>query len=239
MSYGYGYYPQDPVAALLAPARRASVMMFILAAPLVLCGAFMGLIAAVVKNADPAQLSAEQSAQLQAIEQKLAPMGVTLAGALTAFTVITLVIGVLLIVLGVAVRRGGMGSVVGSIIVCCLLGLFAGLSVFGGIAEAAKGQVEGFIGMCFWGVALVLLVVALVSLFQAARNAGQVAAYRGGMGMGGYPQGYPPQGYGQAPAGPIYPSQQPQTWQQPGVGPWGQPNPPMPPPPPPPSDRQG
>jgi len=117
------------------------------------------------------------------------------------------------------VRRGGIGTAVASMILCCLLVLIAGLSLVGGFIEASQGQSQGWMGICLWGVILALLICTLVSLFQAARNSGKVNAFR----MAGYAamqQQYAAGASGQYGA---HPSQQPQAWQQPGVGPRGQP----------------
>jgi hypothetical protein len=249
LPYGYGYYGQDPVAALLAPAKRASIVMFILAGLMLPCG---GLLALAGAAADFSQLPPQQAAQIQAAEQQLSSVGWSLKQMFVAMGMFMLVPGLIFLGLAVAVRRGGMGSVVTSIIFCGLVGLLTGLGV---VANLAQGN---GCGAAMFLIGLLGLIMAEVFLFQAAGRAGQIAAYRGG-GMGAYGQTYPQPGYGQGPqaygqqqAPPQYPSQQPQTWGQPGAGQWGQPQqqawgqqqqqfppPPAPPPPPPPaSDRQ-
>jgi hypothetical protein len=227
------------MAVLLAPAKRASVSMFVLSGLLIPCGLLLGLLFAAFSNMDLSKLPAENSAQIRLAEQQLGQLGMTVPGFLLGAGLTTLIIGVLLLILGVLVRRGGLGSAVTSIIVCCMLALGAVLSVVGGVSGSAQGQGEAVIGTCVWGILLVVLIFTLVWLFQAARNSGHVAAYR--MGYQNQMQQY--QQYGQM-YPPQHPSQQPQNWQQPGQGQWGQPawppQPPQqqqnwPPPPPPPS----
>lgn len=235
-SYGYGYYPQDPLEALLKPARRASVLMFIIGGLLLPCGALLPIASSKV---DPSQLPPQQAAQYQQMEQQLTNIGWSLTQFYAVVGACMSIPGVVLLILGAVVRRGGMGGVVTSILFCGLIGLGVGLMFLTLLAQG--GVVEAGIAL----IVLVGLIAALVFLFQAAGRASQVSAYRGAGMVGAYPQPYP-QGYGQPQQGPIYPSQQPQTWQQPGVGPWGQgqagwgqANPPVPPPPPPPLDREG
>jgi amino acid transporter len=110
------------------------------------------------------------------------------------------------------------------------MGLLAGISIVGGLSGAAQGQGQAVMGVCVWGALLILLIFALVSLFQAAKNSGKLNAARMGYQaqMQQYQQGYPQQ-----------PSQQPQSWQQPGQGQWGQPAwPPQPQQPPQPPQQQ-
>jgi hypothetical protein len=213
--------------------------MFVLTGLMIPCGLLMGLMATMISKADLSQLPPESAAMLHQAEQQFAAAGITMSGFFGFVSIAMVVLGVLSLVLGVMLRKGGLGSIVTSIIVCCVLGLMAGLSVLGGLSGAAQGQGQALLGTCMWGVMLMLLVYALVSLFQAAKNSGPLNAYR--MGYQGQVQQYQQgaQMYGQ-------PSQQPQNWQQPAQGPWGQPawppqpqQPPQqqwPPPPPPPSN---
>ena len=225
----YGYSYQDPMAQLLAPAKRASVCLFVLAGLMIPCGGLLGLVGAFFAKADFSQVPAETAAMLRQVEQQFATMGITLSGFFLGLAVFMLVMGMVALLLGVFVRRGGLGSIVCSIILCCVMGLLAGISIVGGVSGAAQGQGQAVMGICMWGALLVLLIFALVSLFQAARNSGQLNAAR--MGYQSQMQQYQ-QGYVQQP-----PSQQPQSWQQ-QPGQWGQPAwPPQQPPPPPPQNQ--
>jgi hypothetical protein len=205
--------------------------MFILAGLLIPCGALMGLLSTAVGKLDVSQLPPESAAEFQKLEQLLSASGWTLAQVFLAMSLGTLVAGFVLLALGIFVRRGGMGSAVTGIIVCCLLSLMALMSVFGSVMSLAQGNGQAAMPACIWGVLLVVFLYTLISLFQAAKNSGQISAYRMGYSQGfpTYPQNYPPQA----------PSQQPQTWQQPPAGQWGQPAwPPTPQPPQPPKPPQ-
>jgi len=215
--------------------------MFILAGLMIPCGAIMGLVAAVLGKADLSQLPPETAAQFQKLEEQLSGMGVSLSGLFMATSLVMVVVGLTMLILGIVVRRGGMGSVVTSIIVCCLLSLVAVLSVLSGMMGASQGR-DVLAPTCIWGVFLAVLIFTLVSLFQAAKNSGQLNAYQ--MGYQAQFQQYQQQNYP--------PSQQPQNWQappqqwnQPAWPPTAQPPqppqqqqnwPPPPPPPPPPSN---
>jgi hypothetical protein len=220
----------NPLDQLLAPARRASVIMFVIAGLLLPCGLLSGIAAAFISSADLSQMPAESAAMFRKMEQQLASMGLSMAAVVTTAAVIMLVLGIALIVIGVIVRRGGMGGAVAGIVISCVLLLFAGMSVLAAVTKGAG------LDACVWGIFLVLVIFLLVSLFGAARNAGRVAAMRaqfGGM-MPYYPQdmsgqqaGYPP---------PQQQQQWPPPGQWPGQGGWAPPPPPPPPgqqPPPP------
>jgi hypothetical protein len=233
MPYGYGYFGQHPLDQLLAPARRASVLMFIVAALLLACGLLAGAAGAVFASGDLSQLPPDAAAQFRQMEQQLANMGLTVKGVFTGLAVIVAVVGVAMLVIGIVVRRGGMGAAIAGIILTCILALLAGLSVLSGIVEVGRGHAGAAVGVCMWGVMLAVLIFLLVWLFGAARNAGQVNAVRAQYGDPSaygatpqYPQGQP--GYPQPPP--------PQQWPPPPQGPghqggWGQPPPPPPPPP--------
>jgi len=188
----YGYPYQDPAAQLLAPAKRASVCLFVLAGLMIPCGGLMGLVGAFLGKADFSQLPAETAAMLRQVEQQFATMGITASGFFVGLAVFMLVMGMLALLFGVMVRKGGLGSIVCSIILCCVMGLLAGISVVGGLSGAAQGQGQAVMGVCVWGALLILLIFALVSLFQAARNSVKLNAYR--MGYQSQAQQYPPQG---------------------------------------------
>lgn len=251
MPYGYGYYPQNPVDQLLAPARRASVIMFVIGALMLVCGLGIGAMGAMISSMDLSQLPPESQAVLNQFEQQMAGSGFTLSGVLTAVAVVITVLSIAMIVVGVFVRKGGMGAAITGIILACIMVLFAGLSIFGGVSQMSQGQ-GGAGGTCFWTLFLGALIWLLVSLFGAAKNSGQVAAARqgqfGGMAMQQYGQpGYPPQQQQQQWGPP--PPQQPGQWPNQGWGPPPGSQPPpqapppqqqhWPPPPPPPSQEGG
>lgn len=194
---------------LSAPAKRASIFMFIISGLMFLCS--VGILA----ESDPSNVPPAQAAQVQQAEQQLATMGMSFAVMLKIFTGIGVAMGLLFILLGVFVRGGGMVSVIFSIILCCIMVLGFGLF---GLAAMAQGAAAG---ACIPGISSILVICALVFLFQAAGNAGRLAAYRSAYAMASYQAGSIQPG--------LNPSQQPQVWQQPGQ--WNQPNWPPPPPP--------
>src|SRR5205823_13145661 len=174
--YGYGYYPNDPLNTLLAPAKRASVFMFVMCGFMIPCGLLFSLFAGILKGMDRSQLQPDQQAALAQAEQQFAGLGLSVPDILMVLGITSLIFGILLLVLGVFVRRGGLGAAVASIILCCLLILIAGLSVAGGIMQVSQGEGKAFAGICLWGLFLIMLICAVVFLFQAARNSGKVSA---------------------------------------------------------------
>jgi hypothetical protein len=230
-TYGYGYFGQDPLGDLLLPAKRASICMFVLSALTLPCGVLAGLLWGMLVKG---RLPPEMNAQYQQLEEQLSSMGLSLSGLAATIASALLIVGVIMVVLGVMVRRGGLGSVVVGIIVCGLLALFALLSVAGSVLQAGQRGGEALGGACLWGVVLVLLIFTLVFLIQAAGKASKIAAYRQSL-----PHAYGAVGVpGYAPAA-LWPQQQS------GVGQWGQggwapgsPSSAVPPPPPPPPPSQ-
>lgn len=220
MPYGYGSYSQDPLNTLLAPAKRASIFLFIMAGLMIPCGLFIGLASLM----DFSQFASDPN--FQQVEKQFATIGWTLSGLFKAMAVVILIPGVLFLFLGVMVRRGGMGSIVSSIILCCLMALFAALAIFGGVVQASQGGAQALLGIVIWLALLISLIATLVFLFQAAKNSSAVNNFR--MGYHTHPQQnqqYPPNYQ------PPSPSQQPQSFQQP-PNQWGQPTwPPQQPPP--------
>jgi hypothetical protein len=217
--YGYGYYPNDPLNTLLAPAKRASVFMFIMCGFMIPCGLLVSLLAGILKGVDRSQLPIDQQAAMAQAEQQFSGLGLSMPAILMVLGITSLIFGILLLVLAVFVRRGGIGAAVASIIFCCLLVLVAGLSVAGGVIEASQGESKALAGSCLWGVFLIMLICTVVFLFQAARNSGKVNAFR----MAGYAAMQQQYAAGAGQQYGAHPSQQPQAWQQPGVGQWGQP----------------
>ena len=135
--YGYGSSHQDPLALLLAPAKKASIFLFIMGALMAPCGLLAGLMSWMSSRADLSSLPSDQTAQIRQMEQQFAAVGLTLSGVLMFASVVLTFTGILMLIFGAAVRRGGMGTIVSSIILCCLVGLIALLQVFAGFYQAA------------------------------------------------------------------------------------------------------
>ena len=64
---------------------------------------------------------------LRQVEQQFASIGWSVSGFFTALAVFMLIMGMLALLFGVLVRKGGLGSIVCSIILCCVMGLLAGI----------------------------------------------------------------------------------------------------------------
>lgn len=196
--------------------------MFIMAGLMIPCGLLVGLASAF----DFSQMSSDPSFQLA--EQQFASIGWSISGFLKVFAAIITIPGIILLVLGVMVRRGGLGSIISSIIVCCLMALLALVCAFGGMVQASQGG-QAVIGILVWVVVLIVLIAIIVFLIQGAKNAGAIAQHR----MAYQAQMHQYQQY----PGIQHPSQQPQAWQQ-QPGQWSQPAwPPQQQPPQPPSQN--
>ncbi|MGB7160360.1 MAG: hypothetical protein WBD40_19990 [Tepidisphaeraceae bacterium] len=168
--YGYDFSYYQPQQDPLAPARRASIMMFVLGGLMALFGA-CNLISSLVMPAD--QVLAQQESLLGG---QPSPMSAEAIQALSAFMAISVcVVGVTIIVLGVSVRRGGMGAVVGAIIVSSIVTLFLLLILVIAIIGAAtiSPLYGGF--ACVVCLPLLPFVVLLSWLVQAARAAPRIA----------------------------------------------------------------
>jgi hypothetical protein len=210
MSQPPQYYPYQPASdpysaggfdALLAPARRAGLLMIVLGALNLLCGICGGVM---VAGADFEQILAQQELPP---EVELTP-GV-LQGLAIGMLVVGLAAGIGAIVLGLLVRRGASVPVILSLVLTALVVLVLAFLIVAGTA-AALMQGMAPTPICIWIIPLVLSILLLVWLIQAARNAGQIKAWQ---------QQYQAQYWQQQPYGGGYGYQQP-----PGQGP--------PPPPP-------
>ena len=189
---GYGYY-EDP----LLPARRASVMLFVVGALTMLLGTCAGLmlitLPELMKNPEfTANLNNTPGLTLD-----------TLKEALQYSVAIGLALGLLMILLGVFTRRGSMPAIITAIILTSLLILVQVVRVLqvamAGATMSANGSVLAG-AVCGSFVPLVLFGVQLALLIGAVRGAARAKAMREqqqgmpyGYGMpGGPPYGQPP-----------------------------------------------
>jgi hypothetical protein len=205
-TYPYGSFP-DP----RLPARRAGVLMIVLGVLLLLMGGCIAAVGAALPSFRD-QMPAEQRQVFDDLEHRF---NFSLQGVMVAMGIITLAIGLANIILGILVRKGGIGTVVGSLVLTSISILFILLNIFGAVMQGANGAV----GLCFWVVALALFVLLLVWLIQAARASSKIdlmqqqyqaqySQYQQAWqqyGQTGYPQGY---GYPQPPP-PAPPAPQP------------------------------
>lgn len=164
----FNYY--QPVADPLAPARRASVMMFVLGGLAVLAGlCFAGIASQVTADMFA---GTPQAAQFEQIESQ---MGISLRTLFTIVGVVPLVIGVIFVGLGILVRQGGFGSIITALVLTGVSGLAMGFFVIAGVFQALLGGNPAAGGaVCVYGVPFLLLLVLFVWLMQAVRAASGV-----------------------------------------------------------------
>ena len=223
---------------LLRPAKRAGVVMIVLGVLFVIIGLLYAAVSYLLGRADI--MSTPES---QAFQQRFQELETQMGGNVSVETMLLYAGGALLAVgavvgtLGVLVRSGRRGPVITSLVITIGLTIIVGLMTLGSIANSLlKGvpadQLAG--GLCVSLVPLVLLVMALVWLIQAARAAPDVARAQQQVQNQSWPQ-YGQQQYYQPP-GPSAPGPPP------GAGGYHQypaapPPPPAPPPPSGPEDR--
>ena len=156
MSYGYGV-PED----LLAPARRAGLLMIILGALTIVVGLCMGLCSVML----PQMLDQMQPDQRDMFDQMQQRIPFSLSTFLLIMAIMMLAVGIIYIILGLFTRRGGMGIVITSIVLTTLVTLFLLISTVGSLF-----QPNGAAGACMSIVVLGLFILLLVWLIQAARR---------------------------------------------------------------------
>ena len=175
---GYGGYAQPSPDQLLAPARRAGILMIVLGVLFVLAGLCLAFVSRMLDHPDftsqPGYLEMKQ--QMDQIE---AQAGTSVQTVMLIMGAIPLALGALLGGLGFAVRGGGLVPVVLSIALTGLLLLLVGLIVLGGLLQGAVGNPAQLLGvLCFYGSPFLMLVLLMVWLVQAARASSQIAAAR-------------------------------------------------------------
>jgi hypothetical protein len=210
--------PYDPAAQLLAPARRAGLMMIIVGALLMACSLCLGIFARVGPVNEVISRSGIDLSQATA-ELKMTPEELVRA-VYTGMAVASLVVGVVFLLLGIFVRRGGMGSIVTSIIFSVLAALILVVQVLAGLVNVARApgptSISGLlVSLAFFG----LFGLNLLFLFQAARASGSIRDARMHYQMQMWQYHQQMQMYGQAG--------------------YGYPQAPMQPPPPPPPNATG
>jgi hypothetical protein len=196
-----------------APARRASVLMFVLAALMFLFAGCMGLAAGYPLD----KLPPETRDMMMQLDQRLMKdAGIGIETALKVFTGMFLVPAVVMVVLAMFVRSGKRGWVVASLVLAMLLLGVLLLQMISGLSQGPGG----FANLCMLLVPASLFGLLIGWLVQAYKAAGRAT-------MTGLPPGYPP-AYPQS--GPYQMPQVPYGY---GYGP-----PPGPPPQQPPSNQR-
>jgi hypothetical protein len=212
---GYGPPPgYDPVAHLLAPARRASWLSIILAVVLMACGACAGAFYFLPLDQLPPEQRAEFARMDDQIRAETGGMGLRAAMGLGG--AVLLVPALLLLVLGIAVRNGSGGVAIALIVLTSLLLLLGLLNLVTSLPGVARDP-RAAVGLCVVVIPIALLGLLMYYLIGAVRSAPQLRAVRA-----------------------QYQSQywQHQQTQQTYGQPW-QGAPPPPPPPPPPAGNSG
>jgi hypothetical protein len=220
----FGYYPM-PQGDPLAPAKRASILMFVLGALVLLGGTCIGAMSAAMRSVN---FPPEQKQQMDQWEQMA---GMPVERLFLVIGVFLLAMGVVLVVLGFFVRRGGLGSIITASILTGLILLWSLVSTAGALLHPANA--DAGVGICMGVFMIAAAGTLLVLLVNAAKASGRVAMakhqyqaqyWQYQQNMQAYGSGY---GYGQ------------QQQQPPAPGAYPYPPPPQqqmqPPPPPPPS----
>lgn len=162
----------DPQADLIRPAKRASLLMFILAGLMLSCGACFGLASLVSLDG----LEGQQRTQFEQLE---ADLGMPFSAAMRTASGMMLIPGALLLILAILVRRGGMVTAIFALLLAVLMALMLLLGAINGILVATQDP-RGIMQLAMFVVPLVLVVLLMVWLFQAARNAPRLAELRAG-----------------------------------------------------------
>lgn len=177
--YGFMPYYMTPPDALLGPARRASLMLFLLAAIFLLFGTCVGGII-FSANADTMNtVLADMKRMNPQQADMLTPNFVrTTYGVLAAVVVLT---GVVTVILGVVVRGGRMAAAIVSLVLILVPALVLVVMLLGTLV-AAIGNPEVLLGALLLLVPLVLIAMTAIFLVGAIRAAPQIEAARRQMG---------------------------------------------------------
>jgi len=166
--YAWGQYH-----SLLDPFRRASTLMFILAALSMACGLLVGIVAVTTPWR---QLPPELAKTVQRMESEYQMPAKT---AFLTFAVLSVLPSLLLATCGWYVRKGSKGATYTSIALAGLMLLFVGLNLLAGLAQSARSP-QGVAGvlpvMCAAVVLGAAFVLLLNWLIQAARNVAPLRA---------------------------------------------------------------
>ena len=163
----YAPYPHPaytPTAALRAPARRASVLMMVVGSLTLIFGVLLGLMALFWGQFASEPELAEQVRQLESQLQ-----GVSVQLMLGVFSGLLGVVGLAMLALGILARKGTPARVIPGLVLTGLVLLFWLANTFAVVRGGSPAQVV------FAGLILLTLVLQIVWLIQATRNAPAVA----------------------------------------------------------------
>lgn len=173
--YGFMPYYLTPPEALLGPAKRASIMLFILGALFLLGGTCIGTLVSLVDQETMAKLVDDLRRMNPQQSSLITPTFVrTVYG---VFAAVIGLIGIVAIILGVVTRSGRMAAAIVSLVLVVLPGLVLGLMLlFSVIAGAANP--EALLGSLFLLVPLALIALTIIFLIGAIRAAPQIELAR-------------------------------------------------------------
>ncbi len=198
--YGQPYppvaYGSGPAIDYRAPAKRASILMFVLAFLTLVFAGCIGLVSGYPLD----QLPADSRQVLEDLDRQLRnESNTTLSTALKVFAVMMALPAVVLLVLGIFVRSGKRGWVIASLVLAGLMLAVLVLQMLGGLSQGAGGLAN----FCMLSIPASLFGLLIGFLISAYRAAGMV-------GRGMVPEGYPPM-YGHQPGAFQGPYQGPQA----------------------------
>lgn len=164
----HGYYSAvHPLDILLAPARRAAMLMFIIAALSLVLGGCTLLASSVITNEE---LSTNPDFQQAMREMKVGAKGFRIL--LVVIATIAMLLALSFSVVAFFVRKGSIGSLITGIVVTVVPLL---VSLLLSVASLVMGRPLEFLVYGAFGGAM---VTQLVWLSQAAARAGQVGQWR-------------------------------------------------------------
>lgn len=170
------YYPAgyDPMSAYLGPARRAGVLMFVLGGLGMACGVCLGISALITPIESMISASGMNVPEL--------PPGMSI-GQLMRIAYVVMAVGlliqsILMIVLGVFVRRGSVGAIITSLVICVLVTLFLLINFIGPLMQLGHAPGTAIMSLTMIAVPLCLYGLLIMWLLQAKRSADTVSAMR-------------------------------------------------------------
>ncbi len=152
--------------ALLRPAQRASVLMFIIGGLFLICGLFIGLIGTLPMTPEQTQLPHDMLSQLHKAEQET---GIKIPVFFIIMGIIIALPALIMIILGFFVRRGGLVSAILAIILTSVLLLMSGFNV---LAALRAGPAQLVVPV----ILLVMLILLETWVIQAARRTREIRA---------------------------------------------------------------
>ncbi len=169
-NYGYDFNYYQPQRDVLAPSRRAGMLLYVVGGlillPSLCCGA-MGLALPAIMAQEPALFS------------EVSASGMSPEGLQTTLMIgggVMLLLGVVMIILGRFVRRGSMGAAVTGSVLAVLVFLYLVLNGLGILVMSGKlPPAQMVLGLAMTVLGLVIFGMLFVWLIQAAMAAPRIA----------------------------------------------------------------